>query len=136
MRRLILPLALMTLAGCTLQPTEKRLQIQAREAARLEADLAGFTAGKPVNCMMSRDARGPEAYGDHSLIFHAGRNLIYRNDTIGSCRGVGRGEALIIRQTSSQMCAGDIARTADLVAGFETGSCALGQFIPYRRTRP
>ena len=66
----------------------------------------------------------------------AGRNLIYRNDTIGSCRGVGRGEALIIRQTSSQMCAGDIARTADLVAGFETGSCALGPFIPYRRTRP
>ena len=58
MRRLILPLALITLAGCTLQPTEKRLQIQAREAARLEADLAGFTAGKPVNCMMSRDARG------------------------------------------------------------------------------
>jgi hypothetical protein len=103
----------MMLAGCTLQPTEKRLQIQAREAARLEADLAGFTAGKPVNCMMSRDARGPEAYGDHSLIFHAGRNLIYRNDTIGSC-----------------------ARTADLVAGFETGSCALGPFIPYRRTHP
>ena len=136
MRRLILPVALMTLTGCALQPTERRLQIQAREAARLDADLAGFTAEKPMNCVPSRDLRGPEAYGDHSLIFRAGRDLIYRNDTIGSCRGVRRGEALIIRQTSSQMCAGDMAHTADLVAGFETGSCALGQFIPYRRTRP
>jgi hypothetical protein len=46
---------------------------------------------------------------------------------------VGNGDALVTRQFGSQMCRGDIARSADLVAGFQTGSCALGEFIPYRR---
>lgn len=131
----VIPLILLT--GCAVSaPSEQRLQVQARDAARLDEALAGFTPGKPVSCLPNRDVRGPEAYGDSTLLFRVGRNLIYRSETRGSCRGVARGDALITRQYSSRLCSGDIARTADLQGGFESGSCALGEFVPYRRKQP
>lgn len=136
MRGLTLALALPFLAatGCaSLENSQARLQVQAREASRLEATLAGFSAGKPVSCLPNRDIRGPEAYGDTTLLFRVNRNLIYRTETHGTCRGVARGDALITRQFSSQLCSGDLAYSTDLRTGFQSGTCALGDFVPYTR---
>ncbi len=134
MRGLILALPLLAGAGCaSLDNSPARLQLQAREASRLKDALAGFTAGKPVSCLPNRDIRGPEAYGETTLLFRVNRNLIYRTETRGTCRGIARGDALITKQFSSQLCAGDIAYSADLRTGFQSGTCALGEFIPYTR---
>ena len=58
--------------------------------------------------------------------------LVYRNDTRGTCSGIGRDRALITRIFGgTQLCRGDIAESADLVAGFTGGSCAMGDFVPY-----
>lgn len=134
MRAMLSVLPLILAAGCaTSASNEIRLHVQQKEAARLDAILAGFTPGTPVTCLPSQDVRGPEAYGENVLLFRVGRNLIYRTTTHGSCRSVGRGEALITRHFTGRMCSGDIARTANLTAGVETGSCVLGDFVPYRR---
>ena len=134
MRILTLTLALLLASGCAvLNNSPARLPVQAREATRLDAALAGFTPGKPLSCLPNRDVRGPEAYGDTTLIFRINRNLLYRSETRGSCRGIARGDALITRQFSSQLCAGDIAYSSDLQTGFQSGSCALGDFVPYTR---
>lgn len=136
MRGLTLALALPFLAttGCaSLENSQARLQVQAREASRLEATLAGFSPGKPVSCLPNRDIRGPEAYGETTLLFRVNRNLIYRTETRGTCRGIAHGDALITRQFSSQLCAGDLAYSTDLRTGFQSGSCALGEFTPYTR---
>lgn len=132
---LIVPALIAT--GCATDASrESRLKVQAQEATRLDAALAGFTAGKPLTCLPNRDVHGPEAYGDRTLLFRVGRNLIYRTDTHGSCRAISRGDILVTQQFSSQLCSGDLARTADRLTGFETGSCALGPFVPYRRAKP
>ncbi len=122
------------LAGCAASaPSPYAAKRQASEAKRLEDELAGFTAGKPKSCMSARDLSGPESFGENTLLFRVGRNLVYRNDTRGSCGRVGHGEALITQVWGSQLCKGDIARTADLTAGFSTGACALGDFVPYKK---
>lgn len=131
---LILLPAIALVAGCaTTPPSDSQLRAQARDAAKLEETLAGYTPGKPVDCVPNRDLNGPEAYGETTLIFRTGRSFIWRTETSGSCDDVKRGDALITHQFSSRLCKGDIARTADLRAGFSTGSCVIGEFVPYRK---
>lgn len=135
MSKMLIALPLLALiAGCAnTPPSESQLRAQARDAAKLEETLAGYTPGKPVTCVENRDLRGPEAYGENTLIFRASRKLIWRTETSGSCDDVKRGDALITHQFSSRLCKGDIARTANLQAGFSTGSCVIGEFVPYRK---
>jgi hypothetical protein len=121
-------------SGCaTPQDMEMAASKEASEQTRLAKTLAGYTAGEPRSCVDARDLRGPQSFGKATLLFQASPKLYYLNQTNGSCDGVGKGDALVTRQFSSQMCRGDIARSADLVAGFQTGACALGEFVPYRR---
>lgn len=135
MRQMLIALpALALVAGCAATPpSPAQLRAQARDAAQLDEALAGFTPGKPVNCVENRDLRGPEAYGDTTLLFRASRKLIWRTETRGSCNDVKRGDALITRQYTSRLCKGDVARTADLHSGFQTGTCIIGEFVPYRK---
>lgn len=133
-KMLILLPTLAAIAGCaTTPPSASQLRAQARDAAKLDETLAGYTPGKPVTCVESRDLRGPEAYGETTLLFRASRKLIWRTETSGSCDDIKRGDALITNQFSSRLCSGDIARTANLQAGFSTGSCVIGEFVPYRK---
>lgn len=131
---LILLPAIALMAGCAnTPPSESQLRAQARDAAKLDEALAGYTPGKPVPCVDNRELRGPEAYGETTLIFRASRKLIWRTETSGSCDDVKRGDALVTRQYGSRLCKGDIARTANLQSGFSTGSCVIGEFVPYRK---
>jgi hypothetical protein len=123
------------LSGCAAAPSGMPSKYEASEQARLDKDLEGYTAGKPQNCVDLRDLGGPESYGESVLVFRSGRGLLYKNQVSGSCNNVGRHEALITRPFGSQLCRGDIARTADLSAGMTTGSCSLGEFVPYRKPK-
>ena len=135
MSKMLIALPLFALvAGCAdTPPTQSQLRAQARDAAKLEETLAGYTPGKPVTCVDNRDLQGPEAYGETTLLFRASRKLIRRTETSGSCDDIKRGDALVTHQFSRRLCQGDIARTADLRAGFQTGSCVIGEFVPYRK---
>jgi hypothetical protein len=104
------------------------------DAERLEKALAGRTAGKPMSCVSLRDLSGSEVIGD-DIIYRVNRTLLYRNQSSGGCESARRGDALVTRTYSSRLCQGDIVRTADLQAGFESGSCVLGKFTPYRKDR-
>lgn len=104
------------------------------DAERLEKALAGRTAGKPVLCVSLRDLDSSEVIGD-DIVYKVNRDLLYRNQSSGGCESARRGDALITRAHSSRLCEGDIVRTADLRVGFESGSCILGKFTPYRKAR-
>lgn len=130
----LLPLIAMT-AACAMDG-EMSARSAAREAesmAKLDALLANYTPGEPRSCVNSRNLRGPTAYGDRTLIFRDG-STIWRNETTGGCDEAGR-DALVTRQFGPQLCRGEIARTVDLTGAgsFQSGSCALGDFVPYRR---
>ena len=51
------------------------------------------------------------------------------------CRDVGRGNILVTRTPTTQLCRGDIATTVDSTSRIQTGACSFGDFIPYRRPR-
>jgi hypothetical protein len=129
---MILPIAAL-LASCAGQPSASQIKFAATEEARLEKDLAGYVPEKPRNCISLREAEGVESYGDTTLLFRQGRNLIYRNDTRGSCPGIGDDNILVNQVYGSQLCQGDISRVIERTGGFYAGSCSLGQFVPYRR---
>ncbi|WP_141395867.1 hypothetical protein [Sphingomonas spermidinifaciens] len=124
-----------TLSGCAATPRETaaREARQARSAAELDQRLAGFTAGKPTTCLPNRNARRSDYFGD-TIIYEVSGNLLYRTDTSGGC-SLRNDDILVTRSTIGQLCRGDIAHTVDRASRFPTGSCALGEFTPYRKTR-
>ena len=70
---------------------------------------------------------------DDLLLYKAGRT-VYVNRVLGRCSGLSFGRTLVTTVWGSQICRGDIARVADLSSGMLTGSCALGDFVPYTPT--
>jgi hypothetical protein len=137
MRSVALLSVLAVMGGCAdARPSETRIAAEAKEAARLTEDLAGYTAGEPRRCLPRQADSGIESYGEKTLVFRVSSRLVYRNDVrSGSCPRIGNSRALITTSYGSgQLCNGDRASSADLVAGFETGFCILGDFTPYRKT--
>ncbi|WP_022683555.1 hypothetical protein [Sphingobium bisphenolivorans] len=103
-----------------------------KQTMRLEAALAGKVAGEKVSCISRFGQTNLTAISDSVLLYRVSGRLVYRNDLIGSCSGLSRGDTLIVESHTSQLCRGDMARSADLLASMVTGSCALGDFTPYR----
>ena len=123
---------LLAAAGCTQgPPPEPKLGV--REAAELEKALAGKVPGEPVSCIAAYNGNNLRALGDNVLVYRANKNLIYRNDLLGRCNGLARGDILVLTRTiASQYCRGDMAQVVDAQVGAIGGACALGSFVPYR----
>ena len=138
MLKLLPPLgALLILAGCATTATPE--QQQARQD-KFEADLAkalkGRTpAGDPRSCINMRDIRSTKIVRPSTVIYEMGGDLAYRNDFGGSCVGLSDTDTMITRTPTNQLCRGDIVRIADLSAGFQSGSCVFGDFVPYRKAK-
>lgn len=137
--RLALLSPLLLAAACTQTPAETARQVQAQQATQdeLQHRLAGLVPGKPMSCLPSSLVSAgvhTKAYGS-TLLYVAGRNLVYRNDTTGGCENASRGDSLVTRQFSGRACSGDIVTTVDQVTRTFTGSCALREFVPYTRPK-
>ena len=133
MRTIILILATgAALSACAIQNSPAAEKKAASEAVRLEVALAGRVAGKPQSCLPPRDTNGPESFGETTLLFHSG-NVIYRTETSGSCGRAGRDDILVTQIYGSSLCRGDISHTVDRTSQFPSGSCAMGDFVPYRK---
>ena len=69
---------------------------------------------------------------DDTILYRDGRTT-YVNKPLGSCNLLSRGSyALVTRSQGSQLCRGDIATVTDVTSGTTVGSCALGDFVPYK----
>ncbi len=133
--RILIPLAALALtAGCAATPQETAREDarQAREVARLERSLAGWSPGKPTSCIQTRNAN-VQIYGD-TLVYDDGARR-YRTQTTGGCFGLRRDDIIVTRSFGASLCQGDIVRTVDRTAGFPSGACAFGEFVPYTRNR-
>ncbi|WP_336961837.1 DUF6491 family protein [Sphingobium aquiterrae] len=123
------PLAL--LAACAAQ-TAQAPKLTDRQTADLDKALAGKVAGEKQSCVDRFPTTNLRVISDEVLLYEAGRKLVYVNNVIGRCTGLSFGNTLVIRSFSSQYCRGDIAQVVDLQTGINHGSCALGDFTPYR----
>lgn len=130
MYRSIIPILLLAGGvGASAQPRNDRAD---RAQTELDRDLRGLTAGKPQDCIRHLEARSSRIYGS-TVLFKVSSGLVYRNETRGGCTSVGMQTALQTDQITNRLCAGDAARTFDPTAGLLTGTCTLGQFVPYRK---
>lgn len=132
MQRIALPLsALALLAGCAASP-EPEAQLTPKQAERLAKLLDGKEPGKPESCVPASRASRLTAISDDVLVLPVNRHLVYRNDLNGTCRGLARGDILVLELHGSQYCRGDMARVVSPMSGFMGAVCSLGDFVPYR----
>ncbi|BAK64906.1 MULTISPECIES: DUF6491 family protein [Sphingobium] len=130
MKRIFLALALLPIAGCTQTETEPKLGV--REETELAKAIEGKVAGEPVSCISGYNATSMRVLGDNTLLYRVNKDFIYINRLQGACRGLAQGDTLVLRRTTSQYCRGDIGQVINLPSGMMSGSCALGDFIPYK----
>ena len=118
------------LAGCTGSYEPKPLT--PKQAAELDKALAGKVPGEKMSCISRVPQTNLTVISNNVLLYRVSRKLVYKNELIGSCNGLTRGDIMIVRSFGSQMCRGDFTTTASPVSGMTSGACALGDFIPYR----
>ena len=133
MRMILIPLAAAALGAGAVAIAESAPKDRAAvNEAAFQKEVQGLTPGKPTDCIDTRfNNASLKAIGSR-LIYRVNSKKLYVNDTAGGCEGVARGDALVTKQFSSQLCRGDIARTVDMTSRINTGSCAMGSFIPYQ----
>lgn len=130
MRFIMLATAAAGLCACATasQPPERSAQAQ----ASYERMLAGKTAGDPIRCLPSYRSNDMTAIDDGTILFRDG-STVYVNQPIGQCSRLGNGGATLVTRTfGGQLCRGDLAQVVDLSSGMMLGSCAIGDFTPYR----
>lgn len=129
-------LPLLLVAGCAATP-EQHARLAARQQSdeqRIDAKLAGLVPGKPTTCIPDFPTRNSTAIG-RTILYQVSGRLYYRNDTGGGCEGMEHGDILITVSHTGQLCRGDIGRTVNPGGRFPTGSCSLGEFVPYTAAR-
>lgn len=137
MRMRTLPLLMLPallLGACTQTQAEVE-RAQVRDAGvqeKLAKELAGLVPGKPETCISQFPQKQSSGYGA-TILYRVNSGLVYRSDTVGGCEGIARGDILVTRTPSGQLCRGDIAQTFDQTSRFPTGSCSFGAFVPYRK---
>ena len=136
MRSMSLLLMTGALAACTTAgPPEQR---SAKADAELQQLIAGRAAGQPISCLPGYNSRSSRmtAIDDNTIAFRSstGGDVYVSNIRSGGCSGLSSGfYTLVTRTSGSSLCAGDIASVTDLQTGMLVGSCAIGEFTPYRR---
>lgn len=133
---LTLSLAALALTGCAMSPADTARAQAAAEADRvaLGKKLAGLSPAEKVDCLDNfRTNPASLSANGAALVYRVSDRLTYVNETGGGCEAVERGDILVTRSTSGQLCRGDIGRTVSPGTSFQSGSCALGSFTAYRR---
>ena len=134
MRILLIAAAATSLVACETadyQPAQR----SARAQQSYDKALAGKTAGKAESCLPLQRSNDMVVIDDDTIIYRDGRTT-YVNKLLGTCNNLGNGSyALVTRSgNGSMLCRGDISSVVDATSGITVGSCALGEFVPYRPT--
>ena len=112
------------LTACSTAPAQ---ETRAPQAAReLAHTLAGYTPGKPLNCIRSFRSTDMQIIDEWTILFKDGRTIYVQNPP-GGCNGLGFGQyALVTRQFGpNQLCRGDINQLVDPRTGMGGGSCVF-----------
>jgi hypothetical protein len=97
--------------------------------------LSGRVAGQPVDCINDfRSQVKMTVIDDNTLLFRDGK-VVYLQTPPGGCANISnKTNALTTRRSSTnQLCAGDINQVVQPSSGIFRGSCAFGQFVPYKK---
>ena len=137
MKTIVILLAAVLVVGCTHNGGAKASAGAQTQAAKDEAGLAaalkGRVAGTPQDCVNEADLGATKSYGRNVIVF-TDRNddVLWVNRPAGGCPAIEGGRALRLRTPATRFCRGDVVTVFDPSTGIGFGSCALGEFTPYR----
>jgi hypothetical protein len=118
------------ITGCMTQPAPATRSAEAE--AEFQKLTAGKVAGQPISCLPSYKRNDMVTIDDGTVAFKNGKT-VYVNKLIGECSGLDSGfYALVTNSSGPGLCRGDIARVTDVRTGMLAGSCAIGDFVPYK----
>jgi len=100
--------------------------------AKIEKQLRGLNPGAPLRCLR-RDQTNQILTAEGVILYVAGRNRAYRNDVVGHCNGLARGDVVVTNSPRRELCDGDLVQTRAPTGGMFTGSCSLGKFTPFTK---
>lgn len=112
------------LAACA---TEGRVATLSEEAAD---KLAAFEpTGEMTNCLNSRLIQEVRPLNETLILVRTGANAFWLNRTTGRCNNAESSfSRLQYRNTTSQLCRGQIVQVIDNTTGSTVGSCSFGDF--------
>jgi hypothetical protein len=94
--------------------------------------LDGRVAGQPRSCINTRVNSESQVIDGTAVVYGRGRTIWV--NVPANARDLDSDDALLVRQTGSQLCRQDIVTTFDATGGFYTGNVFLGDFVPYTRS--
>jgi hypothetical protein len=106
--------------------------LTAKEASEINDLLKGLSPGEPQSCIQQTRVTQSHAF-TNTILYEYSPREIYRVTTTPGCTGLRYGDIIVSRTPSGNLCRGDIIRTVSPGSSIPSGSCALGDFIPYRR---
>lgn len=96
----------------------------------------GRVAEMPVRCVDLRRVFGIRVVGTSTIIAKQNASLLYRNDPVNGCPAARVGLTLLTNPSLDvKLCEGDVVGLVDLNTNVAAGSCRLGPWTPYRKSR-
>lgn len=132
--RIVLPLVTAAmLAGCSAAPPPAAAP-SPKQQARLAQLLDGKVAGTPRPCMPNWRTYNMIPIDDSTLVFQESPGRLWLQKPRNPCNLISMGPyALLTRDSTGQLCSGDIAQVVDTMSQTNVGSCVMGDFVPYVR---
>lgn len=90
-------------------------------------------AGHPVSCIPQIRLRRSTAASDEVLLYDDGSTVYVNAPYLGCPRA--RDNTMISRTPVGRLCSGDIILVQDLRINVPLGSCALSEFLPFRKPK-
>lgn len=133
--RTIVPLILVAAtAGCAAAPPQAAAPLSAKQQSQMARLLGDKVAGTPQSCLPSWRAHDMTAVDDSTIIFRDSPGRVWLQKPQNPCNLLSVGTyALVTRNTTGQLCRGDIAQVVDTLSGANVGTCVMGDFVPYVR---
>jgi hypothetical protein len=88
---------------------------------------------QPVSCIRSQNLGSAEWIDEGTLLFRGPAGTLYVNRTRSACPRKGAFSYIRTRAISSNICSGEIIEVVDRGGNISRGTCALGDFTPYKR---
>lgn len=134
MRKILMPLIVAAALTMTSSVAADKTPAPLTEKQAKLADryLKGKVAGKPISCIGYRPDGSTIGISDDILLYRISSSLVYQNQLRTSCYGLADDRnILIIRSFGNGRCSGDFITLVDRYSGISSGSCTLGEFVPY-----
>ena len=133
--RSVIPLLIMgSVVGCTYAPAQQAPMVDAKAQQKLGRLLAGKVPGPPQSCLPSYRQKDMVVIDDYTIAFRDGVDRVWITKPRGGCNLLASGSYALVTRSGGGLglCRGDIARVQDVRTGMLAGSCAMGDFVPYK----